>query len=36
MREELVERNVASLVKSPKQRRRKVVPWTSEEARRFL
>ena len=36
MREELVERNVAALVKAPKQRRRKVVPWTSEEARRFL
>jgi len=27
---------VAELVISPKQRKRKVVPWTSEEARRFL
>ena len=36
MREELVERNVAELVTTPKQRKRKVVPWTSEEARRFL
>ena len=27
---------VAALVKSPKQRRRKIVPWSSEEARRFL
>jgi integrase len=36
MRDELVERNVAALVRIPKQRRRKVVPWTSDEARRFL
>jgi integrase len=36
MRDELVERNVAALVRIPKQRRRKVVPWSSEEARRFL
>ena len=36
MSEELVEKNVAALVKSPKQRRRKLVPWSSEEARRFL
>ena len=35
-REELVERNVAELVTTPKQRKRKVVPWTSEEARHFL
>ena len=35
-REELVERNVAELVTAPKQRSRKVVPWTSEEARHFL
>ncbi|WP_344808722.1 tyrosine-type recombinase/integrase [Microlunatus ginsengisoli] len=35
-REELVERNVAELVTTPKQRSRKVVPWTSEEARHFL
>lgn len=33
---ELVERNVAELVTAPKQRSRKVVPWTSEEARHFL
>lgn len=36
MREELVGRNVATLVKVPAERRRKVVPWSSEEARRFL
>lgn len=36
MREELVPRNVAELVVTPKQRKRKVVPWSSEEARRFL
>jgi integrase len=36
MREELVSRNVASLVRLPTRRPRKVVPWTSEEARRFL
>lgn len=36
MRDELVERNVAALVRTPKQRRRKVMPWTSDEARRFL
>lgn len=36
MREELVGRNVATLVKAPTTRRRKVVPWDSEEARRFL
>lgn len=36
MRDELVERNVAKLVTTPKQRKRKVVPWTSEEARHFL
>lgn len=36
IREELVERNVAVLVSTPKQRKRQVVPWTSEEARRFL
>jgi len=36
MREELVDRNVAGLVKSPKQRKRKIVPWTSDEARYFL
>lgn len=36
MREELVERNVAELVTVPRQRKRRVLPWTSEEARRFL
>jgi len=36
VRQELVARNVAELVTSPKQRRRRVVPWTSEEARQFL
>jgi integrase len=36
MREELVGRNVAELVKTPKQRPRKVEPWSSDEARRFL
>lgn len=36
MREELIEKNVAALVRLPRQRKRKVVPWTSEEARRFL
>ena len=36
VREELVERNVAALVKSPKQRKRKVIPWSSDEARHFL
>jgi integrase len=36
MREELVSRNVATLVKAPSPRKRKVVPWDSDEARRFL
>jgi integrase len=36
MAEELIEKNVAALVKSPKQRKRKITPWTSDEARRFL
>ena len=36
MRQELVTRNVAELVKTRKQRPRKVVPWSSDEARRFL
>ena len=36
MRQELLDRNVAQLVQIPKQRERKLVPWTSEEARRFL
>ena len=29
MSEELIDKNVAALVKSPKQRKRKVVPWSS-------
>ena len=36
VRQELINRNVAQLVQIPKQRKRKPVPWTSEEARRFL
>ncbi|WP_105970400.1 tyrosine-type recombinase/integrase [Streptomyces geranii] len=36
MREELITRNVARLVVLPKWRRRKVDPWTVEEATRFL
>jgi integrase len=36
LREELVEKNVASLVKLPRQRKRTMMPWTSEEARQFL
>ena len=36
MRLELVERNVAELVTAPRQRKRRVVPWSSEDARRFL
>jgi integrase len=36
VRQELLDRNVAQLVQIPKQRKRKLVPWTSEEARRFL
>jgi hypothetical protein len=36
VRQELLDRNVAKLVQIPKQRKRKLVPWTSEVARRFL
>ena len=36
VRQELIDRNVAQLVQIPKQRKRKLVPWTSDEARRFL
>ena len=36
VRQELIDRNVAQLVQIPKQRKRKILPWTSEEARRFL
>jgi integrase len=34
--QELIDRNVAQLVQIRKQRKRRPVPWTSEEARRFL
>jgi integrase len=36
IRDELIERNVAELVTVPRQRKRRILPWTSEEARRFL
>jgi integrase len=36
VREELITRNVAALIRVPKPRRRKVKPWTVDEARRFL
>jgi len=36
VRQELLDRSVARLVQIPKQRKRKLVPWTSEKARRFL
>jgi hypothetical protein len=36
VRRELIDRNVAQLVQIPKQRKRKIMPWTREEARRFL
>jgi integrase len=36
VRQELIDRSVAQLVQIPKQRKRRPVPWTSEEARRFL
>ena len=36
MREELVFRNVAALVRVPMPRRQKQPVWTVEEARRFL
>jgi integrase len=36
MREELVSRNVARLVELPTWERDDIVPWTSDEARRFL
>jgi integrase len=36
MNEEVIDKNVATLVKTPRVRRRKVEAWTSEEARRFL
>ncbi len=36
MREEIVMRNVASLVELPKWEGREVTPWTVDEARRFL
>ena len=36
MREELIERNVASLVRGPVIRRDEVMPWSPEEASEFL
>src|SRR5207248_2843787 len=36
VREELLSRNVASLIRVPKARARKPKPWTAEEARRLL
>lgn len=36
MREELLDRNVARLVELPRWERSEIVPWTKEEARRFL
>jgi len=36
MSDELIDKNVAALTKSPKVRQRKVEAWTSEEARQFL
>jgi integrase len=36
VREELIPRNVAALIRVPKPRRRKVKPWSVEEARKFL
>jgi len=36
VREEVLPRNVAALLRVPKPRRRKVKPWTVDEARKFL
>lgn len=36
VREEIIPRNVAALLRVPKPRRRKVKPWTVDEARKFL
>ncbi|MCU1580047.1 MAG: site-specific integrase [Rhodoglobus sp.] len=36
MREELLGRNVATLTELPQPRPKRITPWTSEEARRFL
>ena len=36
VRQELIDRNVAQLAQIPKQHKRKILPWTSEQARRFL
>ncbi|MDF5757627.1 site-specific integrase [Spongiactinospora sp. TRM90649] len=36
IREEVLTRNVAALMRVPKPRRRKVKPWSVDEARRFL
>jgi integrase len=36
VRDEAISRNVAALMRVPKPRRRKVKPWSVEEARKFL
>ncbi|MEV7970049.1 site-specific integrase [Sphaerisporangium sp. NPDC088356] len=36
VREELITRNVAALMRVPKPRRRKIKPWSVDEARQFL
>ena len=36
LHQELIDRNVAQLVQIRKQRKRSLVPWTSDEARRLL
>lgn len=36
IRDELITRNPAALIRVPKPRRRKIKPWTVDEARRFL
>ena len=36
VREELISRNVAALIRVPKPRRRKVKPWSADEVRAFL
>lgn len=36
VREELISRNVAALIRAPKPRRMKIRPWSANEARAFL
>ena len=36
MTDELVDKNVAALVKVPKARAHRVIAWSTDEARRFL